>query len=557
MKKILTCFFYILLMVIGMVSCQKDEQVSGKIRARLERCHNEDSKVSFDLTNGFRWQSGDQIRVCHTTSSGSNQVYTYTIDETSVENQADYADFSLSSGANATTSDGTGYYHAYYPASIRSTLTDMAENVRITIPNTQTLTSDGKMQEIPMYAQSGNLEFSFKNLCGILCLHLEGSNDDLVSSIIIKTDDSHPIAGVFNMQDANTQAPYITAAQEGVSSPESYVTINCPSSGLGIGGSGRDFCIYLPTGDYPHMEITLTSTSGKMCKKVFDRGGSSNAPAAINIARSCYTPIKFSNLEFKTVHLFSIGQHSTVVFSPANLQYDISNNEYRFAGNDYDYRGSANVTNLNNNSGVIDLFGWGTGAAPTTNSTDVADYPTTFVDWGNNQIKSADGGTIYAANTWRTLTQAEWQYLLSERSASTVNSHQNARFAKAKVNDTRGLIIFPDKYVHPRGVTNPKYESINGSGSEGWTSTSNNYSANNWAAMKAAGAVFLPAAGYIKSDRTYSYGNLHGYYWSSTIHQTDNSLAFYLYFYESGIDYTNNMGRARQRGCSVRLVHDF
>ncbi len=552
MKKILTCFFSILLMVIGMVSCQKDEQVSGKIRARLERCHNEDSKVSFDLTNGFRWQSGDQIRVCRTTSSGSNQVYTYTIDETSVENQADYADFSLSSGTNATTSDGTGYYHAYYPASIRSTLTDMAENVRITIPNTQTLTSDGKMQEIPMYAQSGNLEFSFKNLCGILCLHLEGSNEDMVSSIIIKTDDSHPIAGVFNMQDANTQAPYITAAHEGVSSPESYVTINCPSSGLGIGGSGRDFCIYLPTGDYPHMEITLTSTSGKMCKKVFDGGGSSNAPAAINIARSCYTPINFSNLEFKTVHLFSIGLHSTVVFSPANLQYDISNNEYRFAGNDYDYRGSANVTNLNNNSGVIDLFGWGTGAAPTTNSTDVADYPTTFVDWGNNQIKSADGGTIYAANTWRTLTQAEWQYLLSERSASMVNSSRDARFAKARVNGKKGLIIFPDNYVHPEGVTWPLYINI---ADRDYGLTSNDYTDDEWAAMKAAGAVFLPAAGFIGDDRAYSFDNTNGYYWSSTIHPTNNSLAFYLYFRLQAIDI--NTGRARQRGCSVRLVHDF
>ena len=559
MKKIVICLFTIVLMASGMMSCQKDEQAIGKIRAKLERCHNEDSKVSFDLTNGFRWQSGDQIKVCRATASESSQVYidTYTIDEASVETQADFADFSLPSGTNAATSGGTDAYHAYYPASIRGVSADMAENAKIIIPNTQTLSSDGKMQGAPMYAQSVNLEFSFKNLCGILRLHLAGSGDDIVSSITIKTDNSHPIAGTFTMQGANSQTPYITAEQEDVSSPESFITINCPSSGLSIGGSGRDICVYLPTGDYPHMEITLTSTDGKMCKKVFD-GGSNDAPTAINIARSCYTPITFRNLEFKTVHLFSIGPHCTVIFSPGNLQYDISNTEYRFAGTDYEYIGAANVTNLNNNSGVIDLFGWGTGAVPTTNSTNITDYPTTFVDWGNYPIRSADEDMIYEANTWRTLSQAEWQYLLSERSASTVNSNGNARFAKARVDGKKGLIIFPDKYVHPTNVTSPIY--INTTGNEGWSSTNrNNYSRDNWLEMKMAGAVFLPAAGYIGDNCDYS-GNgtyYYGYYWTSTVYAADATQALCLYMRDPVFEYSANTYRPRQRGFSVRLVHDF
>lgn len=555
MKKTVICFFPIVLMAMGVVSCQKDEQASGKLRARLERCHNEGSKVSFDLSEGFRWQSGDQVKVCRATESESSQAYidTYTIDEESVGSQADYATFSIFGGTGATTSGGAGAYHAYYPASIRSASTDMAENTMITIPNTQTLSSDGKMQEIPMYAQSDNLEFSFKNLCGILRLHLAGSDEDVVSSITIKTDESHPIAGTFTMQDAATQVPYVTTEQADVNSPESYITIACPSSGLGIGGSGRDFCIYLPTGDYPHMEIILTSTSGKMCKKIFEGGSNNEAPAAINIARSCYTPINFSNLEFKTVHLFSIGQHSTVVFSPGNLQYNISSMVYRFAGNDYDYIGAANVTNLTNN-GIIDLFGWGTGAVPTTNSTDITAYPTTFVDWGDNPINSADGDTTYVAGTWRTLTQSEWQYLLNERSASTVNSNANARYAKARVNGKKGLIIFPNKYVHPSGVTSPLY--INTTGSDGWTSTNrNNYQASDWEAMKAAGAVFLPAAGYIDDDRSYSGDNLYGYYWSSTIYASNQTQALCLYMRST--DFSYNTNRSRNRGFSVRLVRDF
>ena len=435
MKKIMICLFPIVLMAIGMVSCEKEELAGGKIRVRLERCRNIDSKVSFDMTDGFRWQSGDQIKICRQRTASAQGIATYTIDAASVNNQENYAVFSYTDGTDITTGSYRNYYYiAYYPASIRGTATALSNNVKIIIPNTQTIASDGKMQEFPMYSElskdATSLDFSFKNLCGILRLHLTGSEGDMVSSITITTDETHPIAGTFKMED---EPQYITTTQVGTSvgNAKYSITVNCPSSGLDI-SAGRDFCIYLPTGNYPHMEITITRTDGKECKRVFDGGGSKDAPTAINIARSCYTSVTFDNLMFKTVLAFSVSATRTVVFSTGNLQYDITNSQYQFAGNDYTYIGEDNYTNLNAGSGVIDLFGWGTGDNPTLNSSDVEDYPTTFVDWGDNQIRSSDGTTTYAAGTWRTLTATEWDYLLKTRSATTIGSVV-ARYAKAKV----------------------------------------------------------------------------------------------------------------------------
>ena len=559
MKKIMICFIPMLFLAIGIISCQKEELVDGKIRVRLEHCHNKDLKVSFDMANGFQWQGDDQIKVCRVNKTNANQVLiaTYTIDESSVTNQSDYADFSFTSGTTLTSSNSTGDYYAYYPASIRGTQAGITYNAKIVIPNLQSISSDGKMQGFPMYAQmdagATDLNLSFKNLCGILRLHLTGGENDLISSITVTTDQSHPIVGSFTMQDANTQAPFITAMPVGpsVGSAGYSITVSCPSTGLDISGAGRDFCIYLPTGDYPHLEITIVRSDGKECKKVFDANGSKDAPTAINIARSCYTSVSFSNLAFKTVHAFSVTASNKVLFSQGNLQYDINNSRYQFAGNDYTYIGADNATNLTNGSGVIDLFGWGTGNNPTLNSLDNDDYPTTFDDWGNYQIWSSDGNDTYVAGSWRTLTKDEWTYLLNTRSASPIGGITSARYAKAKVCGIYGLIIFPDVFELPTGIS---VIGVNATGSAGWDG--NDYNATEWAALKEAGAIFLPAAGYMSDSqddrRPYTGDNSEGDYWYTTLNS--NSQGEYR---RINRPYLSDRAKPRKSGCSVRLVQDY
>ena len=167
------------------------------------------------------------------------------------------------------------------------------------------------------------------------------------------------------------------------------------------------------------------------------------------------------------------------------------------------------------------------------------------MDWGKLAI--SNGGNT-ADSGWRTLANDEWNCLFNTRTASTVAGTSNARFAKAKLFDTtHGIILFPDNYTHPEGIAVPT--GINKTDNTSWSA--NQYTAAEWVKMEAAGAVFLPAAGYRIYTRVYNL-NFDCYYWSSSPH--DASHAKYVQIYPAGLSW--NLNARRYNGCSVRLVHD-
>lgn len=251
--------------------------------------------------------------------------------------------------------------------------------------------------------------------------------------------------------------------------------------------------------------------------------------------------------------LFTINASGDKVwFSQGNLQAtttDLGSSwTWSFAANQYDKIGNAAAnTCINGNgtvssNGTVDLFGWSTSATVygIHNSTS-DDYSGDFVDWGTNAI--SNGGNT--ANQWRTLTKDEWEYLFNSRTASTVNGTSDARFAKAYLfGSIHGIILFPDNYTHPSDVTAPTGINATDNTSYG----GNQYTAEQWAKMEAAGAVFLPAAG--SRFATTFLSSSHGYC-SST---GDAEKAAYR------LDFTQNMlrieGNRRFYGYSVRLVKD-
>ena len=91
------------------------------------------------------------------------------------------------------------------------------------------------------------------------------------------------------------------------------------------------------------------------------------------------------NIPSAGIGVFSVSADKQVTFSKGNLQYHPSNDEWCFAENQSDYIGKANSNIAADYDGWIDLFGWGTGDAPTKSSTSYSDY-STFVDWGTNKI---------------------------------------------------------------------------------------------------------------------------------------------------------------------------
>ena len=227
--------------------------------------------------------------------------------------------------------------------------------------------------------------------------------------------------------------------------------------------------------------------------------------------------------------VFSVSDGKQVYFSKGNLRY--ASSKWSFFDNQYDYYTSYSAD-------AWDKFGWSTSATTYGMSTSSSngDYSGDFVDWG---------ATMGAG--WRTLTSDEWAYLLKTRSASTVNGTENGRYAKAKVNDVGGVILFPDTYTHPDGVAAPT--GVNATDEYGWEG--NSYTAADWTKMESAGCVFLPAAGCRYGSEMIGLGS-YGYYGSATPDGAD--YAYRVKFNSGSLEPANSINRCL--GCSVRLVQE-
>ena len=249
---------------------------------------------------------------------------------------------------------------------------------------------------------------------------------------------------------------------------------------------------------------------------------------------------------------FSVSAAKQVTFSKGNLQYTQSTNTWSFAENQWDMIGTDNVTGGSVSSGEygdekygdaladkIDLFGWSTSSTNfgVSTSTDRDDYSGSFVDWGSNQIGSD------APNTWRTLTYDEWYYLRYNR------TNADNLVGVAQVNGVNGLIFLPDNWTCPSGVT---FKS--GFHSElgvDYYAAYQTFTADQWSKLEAAGAVFLPAAGYRLGSNVYEV-QFRGFYWSAT--EYDSGRARYLYCRS---DEAGMLHNSRIYGRSVRLVKDL
>lgn len=235
-------------------------------------------------------------------------------------------------------------------------------------------------------------------------------------------------------------------------------------------------------------------------------------------------------------------QIKQVFFSKGNLQYNSSSKVWRFAENQMDVIGGTSEK-INTQDGYLDMFGWGTGQNPMSNEANES-----FVDWGTNAISNGGG------DNWYTLTNDEWKYLILYR-----KNAQNL-FALGTVNGIGGLILLPDDWSTPDGITfvpsatKGLENNHGGGGTDGYLDpneanhfTDNVYTLQQWSIIEKGGGVFLPFNPYIEelvSD---------GIYWSADKSYLMQNYAKALVFSER---YLGESHIPQERKASVRLVKD-
>lgn len=131
-------------------------------------------------------------------------------------------------------------------------------------------------------------------------------------------------------------------------------------------------------------------------------------------------------------------------------------------------------------------------------------YPRGLFKWNVTEKFTGD---------FQVLSASEWMYMLKDRDRA------GELFAHATIKDKHGIILLPDDWRTPEGVTlktAAEMEMTWNESEEEYESSTGCYGVNSlttqkWSKLEYAGAVFLPAAG---ANGTNS--NVYGDYWSST-----------------------------------------
>lgn len=542
---------FCLVMLSILVSCQKESN-TVTLGVTIENI-NGNPKLYIDNTLTPQWETGDSVWV----NGSSNYAISFNGTAAQIANVTRTAD---------------RHYLAVYPAEIAANEeTGNGGAVTINLPREQVFLFDNdnnrQQVKVPMiaYTTDGN-SLQFKNLCSLLKITVHnGTSNNITLSRITLTASINKLSGsvtasIIEDEQHNKHGHLDTWSNES-EHDVSLIFNNTETIGS---TTNKEYYIVVP--EYigtDEISIIAYTTNGKffpLLKNNVPLGHNTIATVTANIDQLQTTRENF------TVN----SSNGTVRFSKGNLQYsrqgfhatadnNNANGTWRFAKHQYDTIGAAN-NNISdpNYTGWLDLFGWGTSGynyAPTLYSTSSTSYLNKKIDiaqsdydWGvYNQIED------YQINTWRTLTYNEWDYILDARAGTTINSVSGVKYAEVSVNNTKGLLIFPDNFDWPSAVSNQiiTYNNYHNT----WNNV--NYSIAQWSILDASGAIFLPAAGK-RNGTNITETNQAGYYWTSSnapsFGDTKNE-ARCLYFINNAV-YRGNYYIYRYLGFSVRLVQD-
>lgn len=490
--------YFFLVLALLFSSCEKDKDTlpKDKILLTTEK-YLSPEKTSVSGTT-VQWVNGDKIEFY----VGNNWYEDLSV----VVNEDHNAYVDLSKNKE-------GDIRAYYPSSI-ITSNGKTDDPTVIIPSRYNSTYSGGRQvlALPMVgrAESGATAVEFKHLTAALMVKLKNDTlSPLTLDSVVVSSRQYLLSGTMglNFNEEN----YGAIAQE--TSDSNAVTVRFSGFTIGTGSIETVQIPIRPIGVsnlriqvYAHCQGAAISSEGvpavpttliyhyNNTKPVSSLGRNVMMTAGIGLSAG-------GNTSTDTVDnaLFSVSSDKKVRFSKGNLWYTGSG--YTFHNNQYECNGTSQ------SASDKDLFPW---------------KDTTYI------------------SGWDVLSAEEWNYIVNNTSRTAI------RFVKACVNNVNGLIIFSDTYHHPIAQALVK---VNVDGSMNFSD--NTFTTDQWNAMEAAGAIFLPAAGYLNGSTVESYGG-EGDYWSST---TDgDGKAKRLEFKNNEVTTANGVDRSY--GYSVRLVKE-
>ena len=301
-----------------------------------------------------------------------------------------------------------------------------------------------------------------------------------------------------------------------------------------------------------------------------------NNPAPVPDAPDAQYAVKTSDDVLTT---FSVSGDKEVYFSKANLRYNESSGVWSFHDNQIDgcigwVTGSyPQGYNVSPNGSEMDRFCWGFQYPTTTGESDYVD--------GSRNLNRTDGTDWGCAltgegnNNWRTLTAAEWNYLLNNANRGSKRfmkvSTGMLSITDPNTNTTYDGLFISGLFIAPDNFDPSQYSFTSSFANKSWNNTTcQGLGIADANTLLAAGCVFLPALGYRDENGyqdyyPYSGGPTNtefvGYYWSATgVQQNAGSSltpqAEALQFDRTENIMPSNNAEFRNLGMCVRLVWD-
>lgn len=306
--------------------------------------------------------------------------------------------------------------------------------------------------------------------------------------------------------------------------------------------------------------------------------------------------ITFLSMEGEIEAKYSVSASKKVAFSKGNLQYNYNTQKFSFAEEQYSlvYKSYANSSttpkrfNIASNS-ITDIFWWGTSGWNSGRSKYRPEYiyqsgnvngnfsVVTTLELYSSNLTDDDGKADWGvynpitngenkAGVWRTLTEAEWDYLLNSRARATYKRCLAQIAITSSSSSVKGLLLLPDNWeevsVDDNGTATTRVKNAVGT---------TNYAVLGDAQLKDLekkyGVVFLPSyRGYCeilsKSEfsssvespgATFRQGDDKAIYWTATRHGRYTSCSYCVDpLKPNSIDYIS-----REVGGFVRLVRDL